>query len=81
MARTYLEQQELYARIQRIAEYAPADQIDRYRWAAYSFRMPYWDWAQGEKGGSVPAFFMTPTTKVATPEGRNIEIIRVTHET
>ncbi|KAJ4338353.1 hypothetical protein N0V95_008089 [Ascochyta clinopodiicola] len=60
--------------MQQIAENAPADQIDRYRWAAYSFRLPYWDWAQGEQSGSVPEFFMTPTTVVTTPEGRSMEI-------
>ncbi|KAF2622028.1 tyrosinase [Macroventuria anomochaeta] len=69
-----LFEQELYARIQRIAEYASADQIERYRWAAYSFRIPYWDWSQGEQSGNVPDFFMTETTVVTTPEGRNIEI-------
>ncbi|KAF9699590.1 hypothetical protein EKO04_002625 [Ascochyta lentis] len=69
-----LFEQNLHANIQKIAENAPADQLDRYRWAAYSFRMPYWDWAQGEQSGTVPGFFMTPTTVVATPEGRSIEI-------
>lgn len=67
-------QQELHARIQKIAEYAPVDQIVRYRWAASTFRMPYWDWSRGEQSGDVPDFFMTETTVVATPEGRNIEI-------
>jgi Common central domain of tyrosinase len=68
-------QQKLHDRIQTIAENASADQIDRYRWAAYSFRMPYWDWAQGEQSGNVPEIFMTPTTMVTTPEGRTIEIL------
>jgi tyrosinase len=67
-------QQELYAHMQQIAESAPADQIDRYRWAASSFRMPYWDWAQGEQSGPVPDFFMTPTITVTTPEGNPVEI-------
>lgn len=69
-----LPKQELYARIQSIAEHASADQIDRYRWAAYSFRMPFWDWSQGDQSGDVPDFFMTETTTVDTPEGQNIEI-------
>lgn len=64
----------LHARIQRIAENAPADQIERYRWAAASFRIPYWDWSQGGRSGDVPDFFMTETIVVNTPEGRNIEI-------
>ncbi len=74
MAITDRIQQTLHARIQRIAENAPADQIERYRWAASSFRIPYWDWSQGEQSGDVPDFFMTETTVVGTPEGRNIEI-------
>ncbi|KAJ8111800.1 hypothetical protein OPT61_g5688 [Boeremia exigua] len=69
-----LTQQTLHARIRRIAENAPADQIERYRWAASSFRIPYWDWSQGEQSGDVPDFFMTETIVVHTPEGRNIEI-------
>lgn len=60
--------------MQQLAENAPADQIDRYRRAANSFRMPYWDWAQGEQSGAVPEFFMTSTIRVTTPEGRNVEI-------
>lgn len=69
-----LLQQELYARIQILASYAPEDQRERYRWAAYSFRIPYWDWSLGDGSGDVPDFFITETAMVATPEGRNIEI-------
>jgi tyrosinase len=74
VARGNILQQELYARIRNIAEFAPADQIERYRWAAYSFRMPYWDWSLGDQSGDVPDFFMTETIAVNTPEGRIIEI-------
>ncbi|KAJ4986034.1 hypothetical protein SVAN01_08512 [Stagonosporopsis vannaccii] len=70
-----LFEQALHARIQIIAEYAPADQIDRYRWAASSFRIPYWDWSQGEQSGEVPEFFMSEMVTVDTPEGRNIELL------
>ncbi|KAH6638401.1 hypothetical protein C7974DRAFT_411824 [Boeremia exigua] len=69
-----LFEQALYARIRQLAENAPADQIDRYRWAASSFRIPYWDWSQGDQSGEVPDFFMSETTVVDTPEGRKIEI-------
>ncbi|KAF1359583.1 tyrosinase [Lizonia empirigonia] len=69
-----LFEQELHAHMQRLAESAPADQVDRYRWAANSFRMPYWDWAEGNQSSNVPDFFMTPTVVVPTPKGRNLEI-------
>ncbi|KAF3046339.1 hypothetical protein E8E12_002768 [Didymella heteroderae] len=69
-----LFEQELYTRIQTLVTYAPEDQRERYQWAANSFRIPYWDWSLGEGGGGVPSFFITETTMVATPEGRNIEI-------
>lgn len=64
----------LHDRIQTLAEQAPPDQIDRYRWAAYSFRMPFWDWSQGDQSGDVPDFFMTDTVQVDTPDGQRIEI-------
>lgn len=67
-------QQALYGHIQHIAEHAPEDQIERYRWAASSFRIPYWDWSGGEQSGEVPEFFMSETIMVDTPEGRKIEI-------
>jgi tyrosinase len=69
-----MTQQVLYARIQTLATYAPEDQRERYHWAANSFRIPYWDWSLGDGGGGVPNFFVTETTMVATPEGRNIEM-------
>ena len=31
--------------------------------------MPYWDWAQGEKGGPVPDFFTTETITVIKTDG------------
>ncbi|KAF1925295.1 tyrosinase [Didymella exigua CBS 183.55] len=69
-----LFEQKLYARIQILATHAPEDQRERYQWAAYSFRIPYWDWSLGDGSGDVPRFFVTETTVVFTPEGRNIEI-------
>jgi tyrosinase len=53
--------------MQDIALRAPADQVDRYKTAADSFRMPYWDWARGEVGGGVPEFFVQPSITVTTP--------------
>lgn len=69
-----MAQQELYARVRTLATRAPADQTERYQWAAYSFRIPYWDWSLGEASGDVPDFFTSEMTTVATVEGRNIEI-------
>ena len=64
----------LHDKIQALAEVAPSDQIDRYRAAAHSFRIPYWDWSQGDQSGDVPDFFMTETIMVDAPEGRTVEI-------
>ncbi|KAF3001808.1 hypothetical protein E8E13_002868 [Curvularia kusanoi] len=64
----------LHSRIQTIAEHAPSNQIDRWRWAAHSFRIPYWDWSQGDRSGEVPDFFMTETIMVETPEGRRMQM-------
>lgn len=55
--------------MQEIALAAPADQVDRYSYAADSFRMPYWDWAQGRAGGGVPEFFTDPSITVRTTDG------------
>jgi tyrosinase len=69
----------LHDTIQTLAERAPPAQIDRYRSAAHSFRIPYWDWSQGEQSGDVPDFFMTDTVQVDTPEGSRIEIWNPLH--
>jgi hypothetical protein len=60
--------------MQEIALGAPADQVDRYSSAADSFRIPYWDWAQGKAGGGVPAFFTDPSIVVSTPDGTEREM-------
>jgi tyrosinase len=31
--------------------------------------MPYWDWARGESGETVPSFFTTPTIDITRPNG------------
>ncbi|KAF1842823.1 Di-copper centre-containing protein [Cucurbitaria berberidis CBS 394.84] len=64
-----LFEQVLHERIQEIASRAPEDRYERYSKAARSFRMPYWDWAQGEKGGPVPDFFTTEMISVIKTDG------------
>lgn len=59
----------LHEHVVKIASQAPADQLERYNAAAESFRMPYWDWALGEKGGPVPDFFTTETITVKKTDG------------
>ncbi|KAF2465062.1 tyrosinase [Lindgomyces ingoldianus] len=59
-----LYEQELYKHIQRVSLQFPAFLRGRYTSAADEFRIPYWDWALGDKGGSVPEAFTTPTAKV-----------------
>jgi hypothetical protein len=68
------QQKELYDHMQGIALEAPADQVDRYSSAAGSFRIPYWDWAQGKAGGGVPDFFTKPSITVKTTKGDEKEI-------
>jgi tyrosinase len=46
-----------------------SDRLARYAAAANSFRMPYWDWAQGEDAGPVPEFFITKKIDVIYPDG------------
>ncbi|KAF2133032.1 tyrosinase [Dothidotthia symphoricarpi CBS 119687] len=70
-----LFEQELYKHIQRIALGAPADQRQRYSAAANSFRIPYWDWGLGDKGGPVPDFFMTPAITIVDMD-RITKVIR-----
>ena len=31
--------------------------------------MPYWDWARGEEGGTVPEFFSTEQIEIIWPNG------------
>lgn len=64
-----MSQETLQQHIHSLALGAPADQVERFTKAAATFRMPYWDWAQGEKGGPVPDFFTTPTIPVTWPDG------------
>lgn len=48
----------------------------RQRWkaAADSFRMPYWDWGLGEGAGSVPDFFIQEKIMADSPDGKTAEI-------
>ncbi|KAH7379109.1 hypothetical protein DE146DRAFT_761311 [Phaeosphaeria sp. MPI-PUGE-AT-0046c] len=62
-------EEQLYRSAQYWASTAAADQRDRYTAAARSFRMPYWDWARGEEGGTVPEFFTTEEITVSRPNG------------
>ena len=57
-----------------IAWTAPADQIERYLFAADTFRMPYWDWAQGDKLGPVPDAFLTRKINVMDTDGTETSI-------
>lgn len=69
-----MSQEKLQQHVQSLASGAPEDQVQRFTAAATSFRMPYWDWAQGEKGGPVPDFFTTPTIPVTWPNGAQEDI-------
>lgn len=69
----------LHETIQALAEMYPPDEIDSYRDAAHSFRIPYWDWSQGDQSGGVPDFFMTETVYVHTPQGVEFEISNPLH--
>jgi tyrosinase len=64
----------LHDTIQTLAESFPPDKIDSYRDAAHSFRIPYWDWSQGDESGDVPDFFVNETVQVHTPEGKKLEM-------
>ena len=48
---------------------SPPHLRERFESAANHFRLPYWDWALGVKGGSVPDFFLTPTILVTGVDG------------
>ncbi|KAF2278156.1 Di-copper centre-containing protein [Westerdykella ornata] len=64
-----LFEQELYRHIQRIAQQFPANLKARYIAAAQDFRIPYWDWGLGPKGGSVPDFLLSMTIEVLETDG------------
>ncbi|KAH7357380.1 hypothetical protein BKA66DRAFT_515471 [Pyrenochaeta sp. MPI-SDFR-AT-0127] len=74
-----LYEEVLHKKMQDIARSASSDQADRWAAAADAFRIPYWDWGQGEKGGPVPGFFMTPTIKVTKPDGSEATIANPLH--
>jgi tyrosinase len=69
MASLTEEQQELFKHIQRIATQFPSSIVDRYTAVAPSFRMPYWDWAMGTKGGDIPTALMTESIEVTDFDG------------
>ncbi|KAI4915846.1 hypothetical protein J4E90_004292 [Alternaria incomplexa] len=64
-----LFEQALSSHVYDIAKKAPADQIERYLKAANEFRIPYWDWAQGNTIGPVPDFFTAPEIAVTDTDG------------
>ncbi|KAI4688971.1 hypothetical protein J4E81_007688 [Alternaria sp. BMP 2799] len=64
-----LFEQSLSSHVYDIAKKAPADQIERYLKAANEFRIPYWDWAQGNTIGPVPDFFTAPEIAVTDTDG------------
>ncbi|KAF2793120.1 Di-copper centre-containing protein [Melanomma pulvis-pyrius CBS 109.77] len=66
-----LYEQEIYKYVRDIALRSAPHLVERFASAADSFRLPYWDWALGEKGGSIPDFFTTPTIQVVGPDGLN----------
>ena len=61
-------QQVLQNHMRKIAENASSDQ---WAAAATAFRVPYWDWGMGARGGPVPNFFMTDSIDVVRPDGSN----------
>jgi tyrosinase len=69
----------LQDKIQKLAASFPPEKIDKYRDAARSFRIPYWDWSQGDQGGDVPDFFMSDSVLVDTPEETNFEMSNPLH--
>ncbi|KAF2705035.1 Di-copper centre-containing protein [Pleomassaria siparia CBS 279.74] len=69
-----LFEQEMYRIIQEIASRSPPQLRDRFTSAATSFRLPYWDWSLGDKMGSIPDYFLSPTIRVYGVDEQNVTI-------
>lgn len=64
-------EQALYQSIQEVIATFPSGQQQRWRNAASTFRMPYWDWATVALGGpNVPAEITTQRVTVTKPSGQ-----------
>ncbi|KAF2874672.1 hypothetical protein BDV95DRAFT_296302 [Massariosphaeria phaeospora] len=64
-----LYEQELHKHVQKVARQAPEESRSRYAAAANAFRIPYWDWGLGQKGGPIPDFFVSPTLQITGLDG------------
>ncbi|KAF2019892.1 tyrosinase [Aaosphaeria arxii CBS 175.79] len=69
-----LYEQELYQHVRAAAMTFPSEIHDKFKEAANSFRIPYWDWALGEDGGDVPEFLLSPSVEITGADGvpRNV---------
>lgn len=63
----YTEQQVLAQHVQTVALQYTGSMADTYRRAADLWRMPYWDWADGQ---NLPSIFSDPNVTVNGPVGR-----------
>jgi tyrosinase len=65
-------EQALYQSVQEVIATFPAGQQQRWRNAAATLRMPYWDWAMdpGSNQGTVPNAIRDQTVTVTKPNGR-----------
>ncbi|KAJ4365915.1 hypothetical protein N0V83_008537 [Neocucurbitaria cava] len=64
-------EQALYQSIQEVIAQFPSSQQQRWKNAASTLRMPYWDWAQdpGTSGATVPTLIRDQTVTVTKPSG------------
>ncbi|PSN59540.1 Di-copper centre-containing protein [Corynespora cassiicola Philippines] len=69
--RSYLAlfEQELHRQVQALVPKFPDELRKIYAPAAQQLRIPYWDWALGEKGGPTPDFFAWPEIEVRDVDG------------
>ncbi|KAF2105402.1 hypothetical protein BDV96DRAFT_655683 [Lophiotrema nucula] len=74
-----LYEQELHKHVEDIALRMPSQLIQQYTAAADQFRIPYWDWALGDSGGSVPEVITSPTVDVIGIDGQNQSIPNPLH--
>ncbi|KAF2831707.1 Di-copper centre-containing protein [Ophiobolus disseminans] len=64
-----LFEEEVYKQVQAYAAEARGDSAERWRSAANSFRIPYWDWAKSNDGSSVPESFTQERIEVTRASG------------